>query len=123
MKKSLTDLVIDALEDIKGQDIITLDVRELTDITDTLIVASGTSSRQVKSLADNVVLTCKKAGFIPIGVEGLDSADWVLVDFGDAVVHIMLPATRLFYDLEKLWSIRPQDLQSSTAALQPGNEE
>ena len=103
MSKPLIDLVINALEDIKGQDIVTLDVRELTDITDTLIVASGTSNRHVKSLASNVSMEAKKQGMRPLGVEGEDAGEWVLVDFGDVVVHVMLPATRDFYDLERLW--------------------
>lgn len=108
MSKSLYDTVIDALEDIKAKDITTLDVRGLSDVMDTMVVASGTSNRQVKSLADNVISECKKAGYMPIGVEGMETADWVLVDLGEVIVHIMLPATRAFYDLEKLWSMRPE---------------
>ncbi len=112
----LTSLIIDALEDVKGQNIVTLDVQRLTDVMDTLIVASGTSSRQVNALAENVVERGKKAGFQPLGVEGKDSAEWVLVDFGDVIVHIMTPATRAFYELEKLWSIRPDDLRATHPA-------
>jgi ribosome-associated protein len=74
---------------------------------DTLIIVTGTSSRHVKSLVNNVVVECKKEGFNPIGVEGMDAGDWVLVDFGDVVVHAMLAQTREFYDLEKLWSMTP----------------
>ncbi|WP_272991838.1 ribosome silencing factor [Porticoccus hydrocarbonoclasticus] len=107
MSKKLIDIVVNALEDIKGKDIVTMDVSDLTDVMDQIVVASGTSSRQVKSLADNVVEDAKKAGFQPIGVEGMDTSEWVLVDFGDIVVHVMLPETRLFYELEKLWSVRP----------------
>jgi len=110
MSTSLKDIVVDALEDIKGHNIAVLDVSELTDIMDTLVVASGTSSRQVKALADNVIEKCKKAGFPPIGTEG-EGSDWVLVDLGDLVVHIMLPETRTFYELEKLWSVRPDDVK------------
>jgi ribosome-associated protein len=109
MSKNLIDIVMNALEEVKGKDITTLDVSDLTDVMDTLVVASGTSNRQVKALANNVVEDCKKAGFQPIGVEGMETAEWVLVDFGDIVVHIMQPATREFYDLEKLWSVRPSD--------------
>jgi ribosome-associated protein len=76
---------------------------------DTLVVASGNSNRQVKALAENVVEECKKAGYQPIGVEGMEGAEWVLVDLGDVVVHVMLPETRKFYELEKLWSVRPGD--------------
>lgn len=111
MSKELQAIIVDALEDVKGQDIVTLDVGEITDMADTLIVASGNSNRQVKALADNVIDKAKKQGFRPIGVEGVDGAEWVLVDYGDIVVHVMLPATRAFYDLEKLWSVRPGDLQ------------
>ena len=111
MTLTLTEIAIDALEDIKARDIVVLDVTELTDVMDTLIVASGTSNRQVKAMADNVVEKCKKAGYQPLGVEGLESAEWVLVDLGDVVVHMMLPETRKFYELEKLWSLRPDDIK------------
>lgn len=111
MSNSVNDVVINALENVKARDVTVLNVTELTDVTDTLIVASGTSNRQVKALADNVVEDCKKAGHQPLGVEGLESGEWVLVDLGDVVVHVMLPETRAFYDLEKLWSVRPDDIQ------------
>ena len=110
MTQSLNDIVISALEDVKAQNITSLDVRELTGVMDTMIVASGNSNRQVKSLATNVAVEGKKAGFEIIGVEGDDTAEWILVDFGDVIVHIMLPATRAFYDLEKLWSSAPRRL-------------
>lgn len=111
MTDKLEKIIIDALEDIKGQNIATLDVSGLTGIMDKMVVASGNSTRQVKALANNVVVEAKKAGFRPIGVEGDDTAEWILVDFGDIIVHVMLPATRTFYDLEKLWSFRPSDAQ------------
>jgi len=107
MSSDIYKIVIAALEDIKGQDIVTIDVREFSDITDTMIVVSGTSNRQVKALAQNTVEEGKKAGFQPIGVEGMDEGEWVLVDFGDVIVHVMQPTTRSFYELEKLWSLRP----------------
>jgi ribosome-associated protein len=113
MTTPLTQLAISALEDIKAQDIVTLDVSHLTDVMDVLVVASGNSNRQVKALADHLVEESKKAGHQPLGVEGMDSAEWVLVDLGDVVVHIMLPETRRFYDLEKLWSIRPDQANRS----------
>ncbi len=113
MSNQLIDIVVDALEGIKGKDIVTLDVSDITDVMDHIVVASGTSNRQVKALADNVVEEAKKAGFRPIGIEGMDTSEWVLVDYGDVVVHVMLPATREFYDLEKLWSMRPDDLKAS----------
>lgn len=109
MKNNLHEIIINALEDVKAQDIISIDVKELTGVMDTMVVASGNSNRQVKSLANNVVVDAKKAGFDLIGIEGDDVSEWILVDFGDVIVHIMLPATRVFYDLEKLWSLRPDD--------------
>ena len=100
---SLKTLVTDALDDLKAVNTVTLDVTDLTDVTDCLVIASGTSNRHVKSLANNVVVEAKKAGIPPLGVEGDDVGEWVLVDFGDVVLHVMLPATRDFYDLERLW--------------------
>lgn len=100
----LLPLIHNALEDLKAVNPVTVDVRELTDVMDYLVIASGTSSRHVKSLADNVSVEVKKAGMPRLGVEGEDAGEWVLVDFGDVVVHIMQPATRDFYDLERLWS-------------------
>jgi ribosome-associated protein len=113
MTQSLKEIVISALEEVKADNITSLDVRELTGVMDTMIVASGNSNRQVKSLANNVAVEGKKAGFELLGVEGDDTAEWILVDFGDVIVHIMLPATRAFYDLEKLWSVRPGDSPES----------
>jgi ribosome-associated protein len=92
-----------ALDDLKGVNAVTLDVRELSNVMDYLIICSGTSSRHVKSLADNVSRMAKQAGQMPLGVEGEDAGEWVLVDLGDVVVHVMQPATRDFYDLERLW--------------------
>jgi|TARA_Y100001954_G_C15526940_1_gene462185 ribosome-associated protein len=100
----MTDLVVDALEDLKAVDPKILDVRGISSVMDYLVIASGNSSRHVKSLADNVVIKAKEAGLPPIGVEGENAADWVLVDLGDVVVHVMQPAARSFYDLERLWS-------------------
>lgn len=112
MAFDLNKTIIDALDDLKGQQITTLDVTSLSDVMDTLIIVSGTSNRHVKSLADNVVETLKKSDIKPIGVEGADSAEWVLVDYGDTVVHLMLPHARQFYDLEKLWSTAPKSGQA-----------
>ena len=109
MTQALKDIVINALEEIKATDIVDIDVRELTGMMDHMIVASGNSNRQVKSLANSVVVSAKEAGYKLIGIEGDDKAEWILVDFGDVIVHIMLPTTREFYDLERLWSIRPND--------------
>lgn len=101
--QDLTDLVTEALDDLKGVNQVNLDVRELSNVMDYLIICSGTSSRHVKSLADNVSRMAKAAGHMPMGVEGEDAGEWVLVDLGDVVVHVMQPATRDFYDLERLW--------------------
>ena len=102
---SLLQLVIDALEDMKAVDILTLDVRDKTSVTDVMVICSGTSSRHVKSLSDNVIHKTKEAGTPPIGVEGQAAAEWVLVDLGNVVVHIMMPEIRDFYQLERLWSV------------------
>lgn len=101
--EALKKLVIDALAELKAVNTVTLDVTGMTDVMDYLVIASGTSNRHVKSLAGNVCAEAKKQGLPPLGVEGEDAGEWVLVDFGDVVVHVMLPATRDFYDLERLW--------------------
>ena len=104
----LKKMVVDALDDLKAINTVTLDVTGLTDVMDYLVVASGTSNRHVKSLASNVCMEAKKQGQRALGVEGEDAGEWVLVDFGDVVVHVMLPATRDFYDLERLWAEHPK---------------
>jgi ribosome silencing factor RsfS/YbeB/iojap len=101
----LRSLVLGALDDLKARDVREIDVRDKSSVTDLLVVASGTSSRHVKSIADEVVRKAKKAGLPPIGVEGQREAEWVLVDLGDIVVHVMLPRTREFYGLERLWTV------------------
>jgi ribosome-associated protein len=101
----LLSLVIDALEDLKGVDIKVLDVTDMTSITDRMVIAGGTSTRHVKSLADYVALKAKQAGNPPLGIEGEAAGEWVLIDLGDVVVHVMLPPVRAFYALEKLWSV------------------
>jgi len=100
----LNSIVVSALDDLKAQDISVLDVMSMSDVMDTLVIATGTSSRHVKSLAGNVVDELKKRDLRPIGVEGMEASDWVLVDYGSVVVHVMLPQARKFYDLEKLWT-------------------
>ncbi len=96
-------LAVEALEDIKGKDIVNLDTRELTSLFQRMIVCTGDSNRQVKALANNVAVTLKEAGVELVGTEGHESGEWVLVDAGDVVVHVMLPAVRDYYDLEALW--------------------
>lgn len=106
--KRLCQLAVDALEDLKAVDIVQIDVRDLSDFTDYMIIATGRSSRQVKALADNVIMKAKEAGEAPLGVEGLGSGEWVLVDLCDVVVHVMHPDVREFYQLEKLWGGRDE---------------
>lgn len=103
----LQSTTVVALEDIKARDITVLDVRKLTSLYDTLIIASAESSRQAKALAQHVREALKSAGASIIGVEGEENGDWVLVDAGDIVVHIMQPATRAYYNLEELWTAQP----------------
>ena len=104
--EELKAIVLAALEDAKANDVRQLDVRRLTDITDWMVVASGTSTRHVLALADHVRIQIKAKGLSPIGTEGESASDWVLLDYGDVVVHLMLPDTRGFYDLEGLWDDR-----------------
>jgi len=101
--QQLCDLAIEALEDIKGIDIKILDVLNKSSVTDIMIFASGNTSRQVKALANNVADKAKKAGSPALGFEGDDSNEWILIDLGDVVVHVMQPSIREFYNLEKLW--------------------
>jgi len=105
--EQLTELVVDALDDIKGQDIVKLDVRDMTTVTDYMVVASGTSNRHVQALVENVTEKATKAGHKPIGVEGESGGEWILLDLQDTLVHVMLPKVREFYNLEKLWSLSP----------------
>jgi ribosome-associated protein len=103
----LSDLVVAVLDDNKAQEIVKLDVRELTNVTDYMIVASGTSNRHVRALIEHVTEKAREAGRRPIGVEGEDGGEWVLLDLDDTLVHVMLPKVRDFYNLEKLWSLGP----------------
>jgi ribosome-associated protein len=102
---SLKAVVINALDDMKALEIKVLDVRGLTDIADTMVIASGTSDRHVRSVAQKLVEKTKAAGFRPHGVEGQQDSDWVLIDLNEMIVHVMLPRVREFYGLEKLWDM------------------
>ncbi len=109
----LKRLALQALDDLKGIDISEFDVSSMTSVTDVMIIASGTSDRHVKSLADAVVMACKQAGVQPLGVEGEREGEWVLVDLGDVVVHVMQPRIREFYALEKLWTLTEENREKS----------
>jgi len=101
----LLNIVTDAIDDMKGVDMTVIDVHKMTSITDHMVIVSGTSSRHVKAIADNIEIMVKQGGYTPLGVEGKQTAEWVLIDLGDVVVHVMMPSTREFYALEKLWAV------------------
>ncbi len=105
--------VVEALEDVKATEISVLDVSELTSVTSCMIIASGSSNRQTKALADNVQKKLKEKGAEIYGIEGEQEGEWVLVDLGDVVVHIMLPAVRDYYNLEQLWGAAESRRQSA----------
>ena len=105
--------VVGVLDDLKAQDIVVLDVRHLTSIMDVTIVASGRSDRHVRALADTLIERCREIGIPLLGVEGQAGGEWVLVDLADVVVHVMLPRTRTFYEIEKLWDISPLDAEAA----------
>ncbi|HUH30349.1 MAG TPA: ribosome silencing factor [Rhodanobacter sp.] len=112
--------VIAALESLKAKDVREIDVRGRTSIADLLVIASGTSARHVKSIADEVTRFAKQAGVMPLGVEGEQEGEWVLVDLGDVIVHVMLPRVREFYGLERLWAVGGRDEDEVGAAAQVG---
>lgn len=112
--EALKRMALDALDDLKAKDVTVIDVRNKTSVTDWVVIATGSSSRHVKSLANNVVISMKDAGKPVLGVEGEDDGEWVLVDLGDVIVHVMQQQVREFYDLESLWSVdvnRHRELQ------------
>lgn len=103
--ETLKELVLETLDDMKANDIVVMDVRDKTSITDIMVVASGTSDRHVKAIAETVAFKAKQAGEIPLGTEGVQEGEWALVDLNGVVVHVMLPKVRDFYHLERLWSM------------------
>ena len=111
---TLCESLVEAFEDVKGQNIRTLDVSELTSITDYMVLVSGTSSRHVRALVDEAIDAAKKYGEPPLGVEGRESYEWVLLDVGDVIVHVMQKDARQFYDLERLWSEVPVGSESQS---------
>ena len=113
--KQVLDVAVDALEELKANDLKVLDVSGMTAVTDYMVVASGGSARQLRSLADNLTKRAKESGIQPLGIEGERSAEWVLVDLCDVVVHLMSPTTRDIYQLEKLWSVPVTETEATPA--------
>lgn len=118
--EALNERIRFALEELKARDVREIDVRGKSGFTDTLFFASGTSSRHVKSIADEVQKRVKEIGAMPLGVEGEREAEWVLVDLGDAVVHVFLPRVREFYALERLWSVDGDTPRAADAGTDEG---
>lgn len=114
--EALAERVVGALDDLKGVDVCQIDVRGKTSITDVLVIATGTSERHVRALADRVVERAREDGVKPLGVEGERGGDWLLIDLGDVVVHVMSREKRDFYNLEKLWSIEPRERTADGSA-------
>ena len=110
----LTELVISSLEDLKAIDIQQVDVSGQSPLTDRFVIATGNSTRHVKSMAEKLVMKAKEADCKPLGVEGEREGEWVLVDLNDVIVHLMLPRTRAFYNLEKLWEASSQQRGSAS---------
>ena len=106
--ETLLKTVLAAVEELKAKDVVQIDVRGKSSVCDFMVIASGTSTRHVKSIADEVVRFAKKLDVMPLGVEGEREAEWVLVDLGDVIVHVMLPRVREFYALERLWTVGDQ---------------
>jgi len=114
--EELRDLVINTLEEMKAKDIVVIDVKGRTSITDIMVIASGTSDRHVKSLAETVAFQAKSAGETPLGSEGVEEGEWALVDLNGVVVHLMLPKVRDFYQLERLWNMDIPRAETETIA-------
>jgi len=100
----LSHIIIDAIEDLKGKNIAVIDIAEISNYADRLVIVSGTSNTHLKAIANNVVVQCKAADYPPLSSEGETSDEWILIDLGEIVVHVMTPQARDFYDLERLWS-------------------
>jgi ribosome-associated protein len=113
--KAVIDMVVKALDDMKGVDLTVIDIVGKSSIADAMIVVTGTSQRHVRSLAESVRLSAKEANHPPLGVEGDDTSEWILVDLGDVIVHVMTEEKREFYSLEKLWSLGPGETDQATA--------
>jgi ribosome-associated protein len=118
--EELQKLVVKTLDDMKANEVVTIDVRGKTSITDVMIIASGTSDRHVKSMAEAVAFQAKLAGEPPLGIEGAEEGEWALVDLNGVVVHIMQPKVRDFYQLERLWKLDAPDGDASEDLAAPG---
>ena len=114
--EQLQQLVVASLEDFKAVDIRVIDVTGRNPLTDWLVIASGSSTRHVRSMAEDLILKTKEAGCAPLGVEGDKGSEWVLVDLNDVIVHLMLPQARAFYNLEKLWDLSVQRRAGTSAS-------
>jgi len=113
--RKLQRVVVDALEDVKAHDIKVYNTTGLSDLFDRVVIASGTSNRQTRALASRVCEKVKQAGGIVVSVEGEDTGEWVLVDLGDLIVHLMQPAIRSYYNLEELWGGKPVRMKIASA--------
>ncbi len=120
--RKLQKIVVSALEDIKGKDIEVINTTKLTSMFDRLVIASGDSNRQVKALARNVHEKVREAGAEVVSIEGEDAGEWVLVDLGDIVVHVMQPSVRQYYNLEELWQTTPAQRRKAMAELNAASE-
>ncbi len=116
--KAVIDMAVTTLEDMKGVDLTLIDIVGKSSIADAMVVVTGTSQRHVRSLAESVRLAAKEANHPPLGIEGGDSSDWVLVDLGDVIVHVMTEEKREFYSLEKLWSVGPSSDEMADSAAE-----
>jgi ribosome-associated protein len=113
--EELETLILDSLDDDKAEDIVAIDLRGKSSVTDIMVVASGRSARHVSALADHLLRALKEAGRGSARVEGLQTCDWVLIDVGDIVIHLFRPEVRSFYNLEKMWSVEPDSATPETA--------
>ena len=116
-KLNLLNVVISSLEEFKAQDIIKIDLEGKTSMADFMLIASGTSSRQIRAIAENTVTAIKKSSNVNVNIEGLNQGDWVLIDGGDIIVHLFRPEVREFYNLEKMWQVGSTE-DASTATIE-----
>ena len=117
-KLNLLNVVISSLEEFKAQDIVKIDLIGKTSMADSMLIASGTSSRQIRAIAENTVMAIKKSSNVNVNIEGLNQGDWVLIDAGDIIIHLFRPEVREFYNLEKMWQVdSTEDASTETIEL------